>query len=840
MLVPITIALFSCNTTRKLKENQFLLESNEVILPEKKDIIRSQQDQNNFLRLFISRTEQNPAFEWFYSKVDDNVDAAFWKNLRTPPDSTEVKFLTSLEEQELLYPVLNESELTYGLSNHIIQKPNQSNFKLWLHQSIDPETDSKFWKSVKNNIAEPPVILDTASIERSVESMDNYLYSKGYFDSGVDYLIRTKNRKAIIRYYAYGLKPYYIKSYRINSFNETLGNILENAETKSFLQQGEILRLGDYDKEVVRITNELRNNGYANFSPNFISKLRAEKTDSLDISLDILRPSDTTGFKQFYNGKIEIYHDINQQSVDSAQYKSYERGDISLFYRGNKVPIKPSSLWRRISMEPEELYSQREVDYTKQRLNNLGMYKFVYINSINDTSNSEVLNYRIYLQSLDKISVGYDIDLHTASNSSLNRGLLFGTTFRTNLRNRNAFRGGETWNTLFELGLELAQRTEQTPSRINSFNLKVQNDFKFPELRDWNGTWSILEALTKKNENIQSKLQQAKNFGKSNISVGYDYKEQINFFQTNLFSASMGFQFQNNKWITDVDQMGIYYFAPQTRQLFDSIVLEPNPGYRNSFVNQLFTGVVLNQIRMNFQKTPNRFGESYTFEFFTEFSGLEIMATESIYNAISGRNDEFLFFNDIQYARFMKFSTSGSYLREFESGRAIGIRVSTGILIPLEENSPFVKQFFVGGANSVRAWQERDLGPGTFQSEDEDGILPYQVGDFKFDIMSEVRFPIWGYFKGALFLDAGNIWAINDNDNREGGQLETDFYKEIAVGTGLGLRLDIELAVIRLDIGQKIRNPYINEETGNRWAIQNFSDISFGNFNYNLALGYPF
>ncbi len=840
MLVAITIALFSCNTTRKLKENQFLLESNEIIIPDKKDIVRSQQEQNNFLRIFIARTEENPLFEWLYGKIDDNLDAAFWNNLRLPPDSTEVKFLRKLEEQGLLNSVQKENSLTYGLSNHIIQKPNQSNFKLWLHQSIDRDTDSKFWKSVKKNIAEPPVIMDTTSIEQTVESMDNYLYSQGYFDSGVDYLVRTRNKKATVRYYSFGLKPYYIKSYRINSFNDTLEQILDNAQTKPFIQPGDVLKLSNYDKEVIRITNELRNNGYANFSPNFISQLRAEKLDSLDISLDILRPSDTTDFKQFYNGKIKIYHDINQQLLDSSQFNSYELGDMSLFYRGDKLPIKPRNLLRRISVEPEELYSQRQVDFTKQRLNNLGMYKFVYINSLQDTSNSEVLNYRIYLQSLDKISVGYDIDLHTASNSSLNQGLLFGTTFRTNLRNRNAFRGGESWNTLFELGMELAQRTDQTPSLINSFNLKFQNDFNFPELRDWNGTWTLLEALTRKNERMQARLQKARNFGKSKISVGYDYKEQINFFQTNLFSASMGFQFQNNNWLIDVDQMGFYYFSPQTRARFDSVVLDPNPGYSNSFVNQLFTGVVLNQMRLNYQKPTNRFGESYAFEFFGEFSGLEIMGAESIYNFFSEREDDFLFINDIEYARFIKLSASGSYLREFESGRSVGFRISTGILLPLEENSPFVKQFFVGGANSVRAWQERDLGPGTFQSSEDDSILPYQVGDFKFDIMSELRFPIWGYFKGALFLDAGNIWAINDNDSRIGGQLEKDFYKEIAVGTGLGLRLDIELAVIRLDIGQKIRNPYIDQNTGNRWAIQNFSDISFRNFNYNLALGYPF
>jgi hypothetical protein len=428
MLVAITIALFSCNTTRKLKENQLLLVNNEVILPEKRDIENSKQDQNSFLRLFIARTEQNPVFEWLYSKIDANVDANFWKRLRLPPDSSEVQFLTKLQQQDLLYTVRNEGELTYGLSNHIIQKPNQSNFRLWLHQSIDPNTESKFWKSVKKNIAEPPVILDTAAIERSVESMDNFLYSQGYFDRGVDYLIRTKNQKATVRYYAYNLKPYHIKSYKIKSFNVTLENILENAETKSFLHPGDVLKLGNYDKEVIRITNELRNNGYANFSPNFISKLRAEKKDSLDIFLEILRPSDSTDFKQFYNGDIEIYHDINQQSVDSAQYSSYKLGDIQLFYRGDKIPIKPSNLLRRISVEPEELYSQRQVDFTKQRLNNLGMYKFVYINSLQDTSNNDVLNYRIYLQSLDKISVGYDVDLHTASNSSLNQGLLFGNS----------------------------------------------------------------------------------------------------------------------------------------------------------------------------------------------------------------------------------------------------------------------------------------------------------------------------------------------------------------------------------------------------------------------------
>lgn len=835
------MVMHSCNTTKNLSSDSLLVHKNEIIIPQKGST-QEQNAPNRILRTLIQRTEEKALFEWLYGKIDEKVNSSFWTNLRLPPDSTENYFLRELKREDKLFPVQGERLLKYDLANHIIQKPNDSNFRLWLFQTIKENSKSRFWKSVRKNIGTEPQILDSAIIERSVQSMENFLYSEGYLDRNIQYFVRPKNQKATIRYYAYNLKPYYIKSFNINCPDSIMQSILESSETEPFLRAGERIQLRNYDREVLRITNELRNHGYANFSPSYISKLNAaEKKDSMDFDIDIYELSDTSSFSRFYNGRIHIYVDVNESLSPFRDYKSNSLAEMTIFHNQEKTPIKGKSLRRRIEIKPESLFSQKDLDLTKRRLNSMGLYKFVYITSSPDTSDQQKLNYKVFLKSLKKMSLGFDFDLHTArSNSSLNQGrLLFGTTFRTNYRNRNAFRGGEIWNTNLEFGLELAQKTEQTPSNINSFNIRLQNEISFPSLKDWNGSWSLYEKIIRGNENMQEKLDYARNFARSFISVGYDYREQTNFFDENIFSSALGFDYQNENRITKVNQLGLYYYRPTSKALWDSLVLDPNPGYRESFVNQLFTGFLFNQLVLAYFKPANRFGEEYRLSMDLEFSGLEILGVESIYNSITGRRDEFKFLNDISYTKFLKFSSSGSYLRKFGSDRAIGLQLSTGILIPINNNSPYVKQFYAGGANGVRAWQERDLGPGGFIDTTDNSILPYQKADFRLDLMSELRFPIFSYLKGAVFLDAGNVWTIK-KDARDNALLTPDFYKQIAIGTGIGFRLDIELAVIRLDIGQKIRLPYENESTGNNWALKNIEDISFRELNYNLALGYPF
>ncbi len=334
------------------------------------------------LRGFIRNTEDRQGFEWVYENIDRRVNAEFWQQLRNPRENAENKFIQEKLDDGSLY-FLNsktKNDLKYNLGNHALQRPNNNRFLVWLYQKIDEENTGKFWRSVKSKIAQAPVLVDSTQIEKSRKSMENHLYSRGYFDAEVDYFINRKDKKSIVRYYAHGLKAYHIKSYQINSEDTTILQEVNKNLNNSFIKPGAVLTLENYDLERNRISRDLRNLGYFNFTPNYISELQSDvKTDSLDLNLVIYRPSDTSYFQTFTNGDIHLFVDVNANELDSSVVTAVE-DNVRLSYRGEKPPIKFNTLSQRIDIETGKLYKQDDLDNTKNRLNVLGLYKFVYVN----------------------------------------------------------------------------------------------------------------------------------------------------------------------------------------------------------------------------------------------------------------------------------------------------------------------------------------------------------------------------------------------------------------------------------------------------------------------------
>ena len=321
--------------------------------------------------------------------------------------------------------------------------------------------------------------------------------------------------------------------------------------------------------------------------------------------------------------------------------------------------------------------------------------------------------------------------------------------------------------------------------------------------------------------------------GKTFLSANYDFLSRINFYDYQTFNTSYGYEWfetnqQKRKHILKI--INVEYINPTTTENFNTRVLDNNLFLKNSFQKGLFIG------------------QSYSYIY---QSNIDLLKKEAYYIRING---DFAPINiNNSSSTFIKSDIDFKWINNLNKGNTLAVRIASGIGVPLTQNQslPYVKQFFVGGPNSIRAWRIRDLGPGGFvDSLTFNTIQPYQAGNIKLESSIEYRFDIVKafYLEGAVFGDAGNIWTLKDDPNRKCPDgtncsgFDGDFYKNIAVGAGFGIRFDFSYFIIRLDLGYKIKNPHKDDNT--YWNYHSNNPFTwksvFGDATYNLALGYPF
>jgi hypothetical protein len=478
------------------------------------------------------------------------------------------------------------------------------------------------------------------------------------------------------------------------------------------------------------------------------------------------------------------------------------------------------------------LYNQGEFDRTLRNLNALGVYRFVSVKPVPDSTIEGVMNVAISLSPNKRFSTGYGFDFNY---STLNGGLI-GISPYVSAVNRNIFSGAERVVTTVNYNIEFDISAQRF---IYAQEFKIQNEFAFPRFFDYLNIW---KGLRKTGVIPNRFYQQLRSNGAVRVSANYDYLNVTDFYQFHLLNASFGYTLRPNQhhhytW----DHIGLEVLRPR----FDE-QLSPSKFLLKSFDNQLFTSLLLRSFNYNFNSRINGFGERWTYRFNTEISGLEVLAANRAWGAAFGREDWKI--GNLFFSEFIRIDQDGVYSRNFSKGVTGAVRVGAGIATPIGDSKavPYVKQFFVGGPSSIRAWRIREIGPGGYIEIDEktgqpSNIQPfYQAGDFRFEFNGELRFPVFSYIKGAVFVDGGNIWTLQNDIERPGAQLTWQSYKNIAIGAGFGLRGDFGYFVIRLDFGLPIRRPYLLPGNQSYWVPNLISKLQIRQFNPNLAVAYPF
>lgn len=776
----------------------------------------------------------------------------------------------------------DKRELLYGLNSQYKQVPNR-NFlfffpREWYYFKTEGDS-SAFSNWVRKSLGEVPALFDENLAQQTADAMKRFLQYKGFYQAEVFYDENIRGKKKIdVTYYVRPNEQFTVDSIFFQSEDAQVEQMLERIAQQSYLAPGAGLDGSLYEKEKARIREFMQNHGYAFFYPSYFAPLEADTTlqpSKANLYFEVLIPSNDSLHRKYQVGSVTVFSSYDPTTDESILLDTLIQG-IHFRMPPGGFDVRPQAILRNIYMKPGKLYRQTDIEKTNRGLSALDAFRFVRIKESIDSLQPDRINFRVELTPSKRLELGVDFELnYTNRSNATGTGNLIGISVSPTMRHRNIFGGGELLATNLRAGVEV--NPAPNAAFWNTIDLGIQTDLYFPKFIDYLGTWKgvnklrlwltrkkrarVLEPRPTLYENMQERAS-------SRFSLSYNFIYLLDFYYYNLFNASFGYDVQltpNKRFI--LNHIGADFLRPVTFPQFDTILAQ-NPFLERSFGNQLFVSFLFREFGIVRTTKPNPFGVSFYFSARFEISGLELWAANKITNAIRNTRDAFAL-REVEFSQFASTEFDFRYYKEISRKQQFVARAVIGMARPFGFTSdvPYVKQFFVGGPNSIRAWPARGLGPGGYEDpltqNDANRLLFYQTGDLKLEFNLEYRFNMFWKLNGALFLDGGNVWTVEADPSRCGSQFlfsgrevsgcgtesETrfvnPFYKQIALGSGFGLRLDLSFFVLRLDLGLPIRNPFprtgnpLNARAADYW-IDPTRGVFLQNINYNIGLGYPF
>ena len=667
----------------------------------------------------------------------------------------------------------------------------------------------------------PVVLLDSSLVEKSSKNMKGYLVNHGFFDAEVDYSISTKSQKASISYKIEENKPYILDSVYTRVDNPDIQDLLSNFSSNSFIKKGQIYNQDNITEERNRLEELLKNKGYYMFSKSYVNYIAYQDTAAKSIRLEqvIQKPTFAESHQVYTLDSISLRINPPSDEFADRQIQTQYQGIDFSFYRDR---YSAKILASRIQLQKGKPYNRIDALETQRLINSLDLFRFVNITF--DTLGTS-LSAAIYTQPNQKYQLTNQLGMTITEQ-------LPGPFFSTALRNRNFFRAGELLELNFRAGLEgVASATGQgvyQSSEINTSLSVIFPRFLIPF------SPKTLQQLGKYNPNTR-------------VQFGYLSTNRPEY-NRNAINGQLGYTWatRNNRQSFTINAADVSYIrTPYIQDEFLGILENLQSDGNNliwSFLPSLISSFS-GQTLINF----NRYGDfsarkASLLRIFGESGGTTLNFTNVRRNdspEIDYANFQWLK-GQVDYRRYYPISKKQTLAYRLNFGLARPYGVSAGIL-------PYEKYFFAGGGTSIRAWQARRLGPGSSTPiTGPGGNYDYrneQPAEMILESMFEYRRKLFSYFDMAVFIDAGNSWMIGRDDARPGADFRYyRFYKEIAVGTGVGLRMDFDFLVIRLDLATKALDPA--REEGQRWILDN---IRFnkplgekGQTVFNFGIGYPF
>ena len=717
-------------------------------------------------------------------------------------------------------------------------------------EGLKDTSPSRFKEWQYKNFSTKPAFFDEMQTDLTIQNMKQYLKNKGYLYPIVTYDKDFRNKDKGFAYVSYHIdagKLYVLDTVRFICRDTAILYFLNDIADKSFLKTGTPLSSSLYEQERTRITNELNNIGYARFTPNYISQIVADTIDTgmdskgnrrVNISLTIQLPAERETHQKFYTADVIIYPNYDALTGETIAKDTIVDGKIFFTYDG-KLGISPNPLVKSIPLRSGNVYNKTDIDDAIRQLTNLGVYKFVNIKPNVEDCDSTLITYKIYLTPSKKMSYESGVELNysnitTTKNSTsgtLSNLGRFGLAFDLNFENKNLFNGAERFNSIISGGVDFGLAGGAAANNGLSSDLRFDNNLSVPKFVRITNSWKLLNKVGIIKTNFLNDM--IKN-GSTDFNVGYNNSDRRGLNQYRLQQFNLGFKYVLKK----TNGIERYTVSPtgvelNLNDLREEFLKRIPTRTAKSFESQLLTGLAFRSFTYEYNEKQNVLGVRRQLSGSIEQSGSEILLLEKLIN----RKTPFKVNQTVDFSRFLRGEVDLRYTKQLSSKRFYAARLAVGVSVPLSDgiNTPYSRLFYVGGPNSIRAWPIRGVGPGTFIDTSFKGV-PFQAGDMKIEFNSEFRFPLIWRLESAIFLDAGNVWDIKESF--AGAKFSNTWFKELAIGTGVGMRLDVSYAVIRLDFGYKLHTPYSLENNQSQWI--GLTGFKWGNFNTNFALGLPF
>ena len=692
-----------------------------------------------------------------------------------------------------------------------------------------------------------------------------YLRKNGYFNAVVraESILNEKNnlfwktgKKSNVVYHVELKDLYTINTVTWSSDDALIKEQIPSLREKTLVYTGSRFRVENLDAERARITLKLSNEGFYDFIPDYIVYQLDTVTNpkKVNVKLTFLNQKAIDGYgnytdktlphKKFYIGDISFNTsfnplDPNETPTDTVEYKGLEIYSVGLSC------VKPVILDRRVEVKETQLYQQRYLDETYKRFTQLGVFKTVNIQLSPRTdlkTGQSLLDVKVLLAPNKKQALSFD---PRVTNRSGNMGIYGNFIYK----HRNVFRGAESFEFKTVVGAEASQVLGD--GSVSDGNQIVQRTFQLntfeigPELN------LILPRLFPRDLAKTSRS----NDPKTTVRAGLNYQRRPDYTRT-LSQVSFGWNFiENPETVSsfDIQWAELSVIKIDRSNAFDAWLGSLNDSYlANSYQDHLILASRIGY-NVNTQKDGNQPRAFYYQGNILEGAGNLLRA---IYQRLPNAETDSLGsyeINKIRFAQYVKSDHDVRFYTQSDDRNKFAFRAFVGVGIPLKNLSslPFEKSYFGGGANGLRAWQARTLGPGSFR--DTSVVRSFNnIGDIKLEFNAEYRFKITHMFQAAFFIDAGNIWLANKDNSRPNAEFEkTRFYKEFAIGTGAGLRFDFDFFIVRMDVGIPLRDPL--KVDGEKWLWEgkdeynaflsrvNNSPTSFKlQPVLNLGLGFPF
>ena len=712
------------------------------------------------------------------------------------------------KDQYLLKSVKVKSESNYhdintlALRNYVRQMPNSRWFSLYklplAVYSLSGRDSTKWINRTLKSMGEAPVVFDSLSSVQTCADLAQQLKNEGFLDAQVRLQVSTKGRKAKVEYLLQPGEPYFVDSIGYAIQDTTIARILsQQGASASLLYKGMKFDVSKLDAERKRISTLLSDSGYYRFHKDYITY----QADSISHS----RLINLTLHLALYQLPNEEYVPHTRYWMRHINYGSGSPGD-------NQIHLRQHVLQECTHLHSGSPYSASGLQNTYNHFGRLQAVKYTNI-TFKQVPDADSLDCQILLQNNKPSTLSFQPE---GTNTAGDLGAAASLTYQ----NRNLFRGSEVLSVQLRGAYE-AIRGLEGYSNQNFVEYSAEAKLQFPRF--------ISPFVNRRIRRLVNAT--------SEVSLLYDMQDRPEFHRRLLSAAwryKWSFPHRKDKFQVDVLDLN-YVFMPWISETFHNEYLR-NDNNRNAILRYNYEDLFITKIGFGYSVTKG----NTAFKSNIETSGNLLSLASRMWNAKKDELGHYQVFN-IAFAQYVKCDLDLSHVLMIDKNNQLVFHAGLGVAYPYGNSTvmPFEKRYFSGGANSVRGWTVRSLGPGQYKEQDGRINFINQTGDMKLDLNAEYRTYLFWKFNGALFVDAGNIWTIRQYDEQPGGQFSfKDFPRQLAVSYGLGLRLNFDYFILRFDLGMKAVNPAYEAEDDEHYPVlhPNFKR----DYAFHFAVGMPF